>query len=140
LMLSLAEHPRVWLYSLQVGTGTADIERLGAKDLVCDLGPQLKERGLTVAATAIMQMDLVVTCCTSIAHLCGALGVNAWVGLCKNPYWVWMHDRTDSPWYPSLRLFRQNKTDDWKSVIGQIRDELIDLVDARRTLMEATYG
>lgn len=137
LMLSLAEHPRVWLYSLQVGTGTADIERLGAKDLVCDLGPQLKERGLTVAATAIMQMDLVVTCCTSIAHLCGALGVKAWVGLCKNPYWVWMHDRTDSPWYPSLRLFRQNKTDDWKSVTQQIRDELIDLVDARSQRLEA---
>ena len=133
LMLKLAEHPNVWLYGLQVGSGQADIERLGARDLICDLGPQLKERGLTVAATAIMQMDLVVTCCTSIAHLCGALGVQAWVVLCKNPYWIWMHNRSDSPWYPSLRLFRQHKTDDWTGVMSEVRDELIDTVDARRS-------
>jgi hypothetical protein len=141
LMLTLAEHPHVWLYGLQVGTGQADIERLGAKDLICDLGPQLKQRGITVAATAIMQMDLVITCCTSIAHLCGALGVKAWVVLCENPYWIWMHNRSDSPWYPSLRLFRQHKTDDWRGVMQQVRDELIDLVDARRSpSMEVTNG
>ena len=140
LMLTLAEHPNVWLYSLQVGPGQADIERLGAKDLVCDLGPQLKQRGLTVAATAILQMDLVITCCTSIAHLAGALGKQAWVVLCENPYWVWMHDRPDSPWYPSLRLFRQHKTDDWRNVMQQVRDELIDLVDARRITPEVSNG
>jgi Tfp pilus assembly protein PilF len=132
LMLQLAEHPNVWLYSLQVGPGQADIARLGARDIVCDLGPQLKERGLTVAATAILQMDLVITCCTSIAHLCGSLGKEAWVVLCKNPYWVWMHERLDSPWYPSLRLFRQTKTDDWKSVMQQVKDELFERLDARR--------
>jgi hypothetical protein len=133
LMLTLAEHPHVWLYSLQAGPAQADIARLGAKDIVCDLGTQMKERGLTVAATALLQMDLVITCCTSIAHLCGALGVRTWVVLCKNPYWVWMRDRPDSPWYPSLRLFRQDKTDDWRGVMQQVRDELIDLVDARHT-------
>jgi hypothetical protein len=132
LMLTLAEHPNVWIYSLQAGPAQADIERLGAKDIVCDLGTQMKERGLTVAATALLQMDLVITCCTSIAHLCGALGVMAWVVLCKNPYWVWMRDRPDSPWYPSLRLFRQDRTDDWRGVMQKVRDELIDLVDARR--------
>jgi len=141
LMLTLAEHPNVWLYSLQVGPTQADIARLGAKDLICDLGPQLKERGLTVAATAILQMDLVITCCTSIAHLCGALGVEAWVVLCKNPYWVWMHERPDSPWYPSLRLFRQTTTGDWRSVMQRVRDELIDKVDTRRTqMLEASDG
>ena len=141
LMLTLAEHPNVWLYSLQAGPGRADIERLGAKDIVCDLGPQLKERGITVAATALLQMDLVITCCTSIAHLCGALGLPAWVVLCKNPYWVWMYERTDSPWYPSLRLFRQEKTDDWKGVMQQVRDELIDVVDAHRVVsMEVNNG
>jgi hypothetical protein len=44
-----------------------------------------------------------------------------------------MRDRPDSPWYPSLRLFRQDKTDDWRGVMQKVRDELIDLVDARRT-------
>jgi hypothetical protein len=134
LLLTLAEHPNVWLYSLQAGPGQADIARLGADDIICDLGPQLKDRGLTVAATALMQMDLVVTCCTSIAHLAGALGINAWVLLCKSPYWVWLRDRSDSPWYPSLRLFRQTTTDDWNGVVGTARDELIDIVDARRNL------
>jgi tetratricopeptide (TPR) repeat protein len=132
LMLTLAEHPNVWLYSLQVGPGQDDINRLGAKDLVCDLGTQCRDRGLTVACTAILQMDLVITCCTSIAHMCGALGVKSWVVLCKNPYWVWMQERLDSPWYPSLRLFRQEQTDDWKSVMQHVRDELFEMVDARR--------
>jgi hypothetical protein len=132
LLLTLAEHPNVWLYSLQVGPGQADIERLHAQELICDLGPQLKDRGLAVAATAMMQMDLIITCCTSIAHLAGALGLQAWVLLCKSPYWIWMHDRLDSPWWPSLRLFRQSKTDDWRELVGRVRDELIDLVDARR--------
>jgi len=140
LMLPLAEHPRVWLYSLQVGHGQADIERLGARDLVCDLGTQLGNRGILVTTTAILQMDLVITSCTLMAHLCGALGVPAWVVLCKNPYWVWMHDRADSPWYPSLRLFRQSKTGDWGGVMQQVRDELIDLVDARRSKSEVSYG
>jgi tetratricopeptide (TPR) repeat protein len=133
LMLSLADHPHVWLYSLQA-QGSAELERLGATDIVCDLGPQLKARGLTVAATAILQMDLVVTACTSIAHLCGALGVEAWVALCEYPYWVWGRDHDRSAWYPSLRLYRQNRIDDWEVVVGRVRDDLIDRVDARRKL------
>jgi hypothetical protein len=130
LMLSLADHPHVWLYSLQA-QGSTDLQRLGANDIVFDLGPQLKSRGLTVAATAILQMDLVITCCTSIAHLAGSLGVEAWVVLCETPYWVWGRDRCDSAWYPSLRLYRQSRTDDWKEVMGRVRDDLIDRVDAR---------
>jgi hypothetical protein len=131
LMLTLAEHPNVWLYSLQAGPPQADLERLCAQDLVCDLGPQLQERGLTVAATAILQMDLVITCCTSMAHLAGALGHEAWVVLTENAYWLWQRERTDSPWYPSLTLYRQRKTDDWKEVISRVRDDLIDRVDER---------
>jgi hypothetical protein len=131
LLLSLAAHPNVWLYSLQAGPGREELHRLGAEDLVFDLGGQMKERGLTVAATAVLQMDLVITCCTSIAHMAGALGVPTWVMLCRSPYWVWMHERGDSPWYPSVKLYRQSRQDDWKSVVQRVRDDLIDLVDAR---------
>ena len=130
LLLKLAEHPNVWLYSLQTGEARQEITKLGAGDILCDLGGQLKERGLTVAATALLQMDLVITCCTSLAHLAGALGIPAWVVLCKTPYWVWMHERPDSPWYPSLRLYRQPETNDWKSVMQRVRDDVIDHVDA----------
>src|SRR5438270_12370617 len=57
---------------------------------------------------AVMKgLDLVVSCDTAIAHLAGALGVPAWVALKSAPCWRWMSDRDDSPWYPSLRLFRQ---------------------------------
>ena len=132
LLLPLAEHPNVWLYGLQAFHGRDEIERLGASDLICDLGGQLEKRGLTRAATALLQMDLVVTCCTSIAHLCGALGVEAWVLICKNPYWVWMRDRTDSPWYPSVKLYRQTEVDNWKDVTSKVRDDLIDRVDGLR--------
>jgi hypothetical protein len=131
LMLSLADHPHVWLYSLQA-QGTAELDRLGAHDIVYDLGPQLKARGLTVAATALLQMDLVITSCTMIAHLCGALGIAAWVVLCEYPYWVWGRERP-SPWYPSLKLYRQIKTDDWKEVMGRVRDDLIDRVDGLKS-------
>jgi hypothetical protein len=78
-------------------------------------------------------MDLVVTCCTSMAHLCGALGVPAWVVLCKNPYWVWMHDRIVSPWYPSLKLYRQAEPDNWKDVMRTVRDDLVDRVDGLKS-------
>jgi hypothetical protein len=121
------------LYSLQA-QGSAELERLGATDIVCDLGLQLKARGLTVAATAILQMDLVVTSCTSIAHLCGALGVEAWVVLCNYPYWVWGRDQNESAWYPSLKLYRQSRVDDWKEIMSRVRDDLIDRVDARKSL------
>lgn len=132
LILDLAAHPNVWLYSLQAGAGRRDIERFGASGLVCDLGVNLEKQGLPTAATAILQMDLLITCCTSMAHLAGALGVEAWVVLCKTPYWVWMHEREDSPWYPSLRLFRQDQTNNWTSVMGRVRDELFDRLDRRR--------
>lgn len=131
LLLELAGHPNVWLYSLQIGEARNELTKLGAGDIVCDLGGQLKERGLTIAATAMMQMDLVITCCTSLAHLAGALGIPAWVVLCKSPYWVWMHDRTDSPWYPSLKLYRQTETNDWRPIMQRVRDDVIDLVDTR---------
>jgi tetratricopeptide (TPR) repeat protein len=132
LMLSLADHPHVWLYSLQA-QGTTDLDRLGAHDIVYDLGPQLKARGLTVAATALLQMDLVITSCTMIAHLCGALGIKAWVVLCEYPYWVWGRKESRAPWYPSLKLYRQLRTDDWKEVMGRVRDDLIDRVDGLKS-------
>ncbi len=140
LMLPLAEHPNVWLYGLQAFHGRDEIQKLGASDLICDLGGQLEKRGLTVAATALLQMDLVITCCTSIAHLCGALGVPAWVILCKNPYWVWMRERSDSPWYPSLKLYRQTEVDNWKTIMRTVRDDLIDLVDGLKQQEGVSHG
>jgi hypothetical protein len=69
-------------------------------------------------------MDLVITIDNSTAHLAGALGVPSWVLLPFAPDWRWLLERNDSPWYPSIRLFRQTKIDDWDSVARQVAEAL----------------
>jgi hypothetical protein len=66
----------------------------------------------------------VLTSDTAIAHLAGALGVPVWVALSFVPDWRWQLERSDSPWYPSMRLFRQNKSGDWAGVFARMTDEL----------------
>jgi hypothetical protein len=121
-LLPLAENPKVWLYSLQLN-GTGDIALLGAQDLICDLSPELERGGLPAAGSAMLQMDVVITCCTSIAHLAGSIGVPCNVLLGHSPYWVW--GRTDTtPWYESVVLFRRGKGQGWGQLIKEICCEL----------------
>lgn len=124
-LLSLAEDPRVTLYSLQVGS--KDILKAGANQLVCDLTTDIDGK-LSRTAAVMLHLDLVVTVCTSVAHLAGALGVPTWVMLCHSPYWVWLRKRSDSVWYPSARLFRQPRPGDWKTVVEDVRAALEPLL------------
>jgi ADP-heptose:LPS heptosyltransferase len=71
-------------------------------------------------AAQIASMELVITIDNSTAHLAGALGIPTWVLLPFAPDWRWMLHRDDSPWYPTMRLFRQPKPDDWQSVVRSI--------------------
>jgi hypothetical protein len=71
-------------------------------------------------AALMMNLDLVITCDTSVAHLAGALGVPVWVALPFIPDWRWLLNRSDSPWYPTMRLFRQERPGDWAGVFRQI--------------------
>ena len=73
-----------------------------------------------------MCCDLVVTSDTAVAHLAGALGVKTWVAVKHVPDWRWFLDRSDSPWYPSVRLFRQHRHGDWKGVFRDISVALQD--------------
>jgi hypothetical protein len=75
-------------------------------------------------AAQVAAMDLVITIDNSAAHLAGALGVPTWVLLPFAPDWRWLLDRDDSPWYPSIRLFRQTQIGDWESVVREVRDAL----------------
>jgi ADP-heptose:LPS heptosyltransferase len=75
-------------------------------------------------AALIAQLDLVVTVDTAVAHLAGALARPTWVLLPKVADWRWMLERPDSPWYPTMRLFRQAVAGEWASVVQQIKDEL----------------
>ena len=86
-----------------------------------------------VATAALLScLDLVITVDTSVAHLAGALGCPTWILLPYTPDSRWLLDRDDSPWYPSVRLFRQTETRDYASVLDRVRTELLRLVDARR--------
>jgi tetratricopeptide (TPR) repeat protein len=117
----LVEIAGVGFVSLQVGPHAADLARLPAGS-VADLSPQLTDFAETAAAIA--NLDLVITVDTVVAHLAGAIGKPAWVMLPFSPDWRWMLERDDSPWYPTLRLFRQPKLGDWDSVIARVAADL----------------
>ena len=79
-------------------------------------------------ARALMALDLLITVDTATAHLAGALGRPVWVLLPLVADWRWLRDRDDSPWYPSMRLFRQNKSGDWKPVFMAVRTVLREIL------------
>jgi ADP-heptose:LPS heptosyltransferase len=83
-------------------------------------------------AALVRCLDLVVTVDTSVAHLAAALGRPTWILLPYTPDYRWLLDREDSPWYPTVRLFRQDNTRDYGGVIGRVRNELIALIASER--------
>ena len=109
-------------YSLQKGARSQDLAKLPPEITVFDLAPQLTDYKAT--ATLILQLDLVISIDTSVAHLTGALGKPIWTVLCYAPDWRWMLDRSDNPWYPTMRLFRQLKPKDWSGVFKNLARSL----------------
>lgn len=87
-------------------------------------GQELKSFSDTAALVA--QIDLVISVDTSVAHLAGALAKPVWIMLPLTPDWRWLLNRTDSPWYPTARLFRQKRRGDWADVVKAVRDALAD--------------
>ena len=75
-------------------------------------------------AALVAGLDLVITVDTMIAHLAGALARPVWTMLCFASDWRWMLERDDSPWYPTMRLFRQSARGDWAGVVQRVREEL----------------
>ena len=106
-------------FSLQVGEHHRDIKQCGYSRIIKDLGKQFTNFHHT--ASVILQLDLVISVDTAVAHLAGALGKPVWTLLPFIPDWRWMLNRSDSPWYPSMTLFRQRKRGDWHSVFQEIR-------------------
>jgi hypothetical protein len=128
----LSKIPKIRLISLQKHVGLdqladlpegAKIETLGDD---FDSGPD----AFVDTAAVMNNLDLIITGDTSIAHLAGALGRPTWLALKQVPDWRWMLDREDSPWYPTLRLFRQPQRDDWGCVFSKIEKSLHELLNA----------
>jgi tetratricopeptide (TPR) repeat protein len=117
-LAAVAAVPDVQLMSLQRGFGEDDVAEFAAVWPVHDPRGRLDEKAapfLEIAAI-IANLDLVIACDSAIAHLAGALGTPVWIALPYCPDWRWFLERTDSPWYPTARLFRQANLDDWDSV------------------------
>ena len=127
---SIARIPGVRLFSLHKGVGASQLERLPEGMQVETFAGRLDAgRDAFVDTAAVMKLcDLVITSDTATAHLAGALGVPAWVVLKHVPEWRWMLERSDSPWYPSLRLFRQSTPGDWRGVFAELEKALRTLL------------
>ncbi|MEO8203955.1 MAG: tetratricopeptide repeat protein [Betaproteobacteria bacterium] len=113
-------------FSLQKELDPGDREVLASRGDITHYGA-----GFADTAALIELMDGVISVDTSIAHLAGAMGAKVWVLLAFNPDWRWLLQRTDSPWYPTARLFRQSQPGNWAPVLGQVREELAGIGLAR---------
>ena len=112
----------VAFYSLQKGPRSPELAQFSQRSQIQDLSAELEDFADTAAA--IEQLDLVISVDTSVAHLAGALGKPVWVLLSHNADWRWMLDRNDTPWYHTLRLFRQSQRGDWAGVFARVAQEL----------------
>lgn len=115
--------PGITFYSLQKGSQEKEISELSSRrDNVIDLGNKVEDFADTAAI--LSQLDLFISTDTSVPHLAGAMGVRTWLLAAFIPDWRWLLDRSDCPWYPSMKLFRQPEPDDWKTPVTQIYEEL----------------
>src|SRR5206468_4828966 len=118
----------VHFFSLQQGDPAGDplLQRLDIQPLSAHTAD------IRMAAAAMCEMDLVITIDSMPAHLAGTLGRPTWVLLKHEADWRWMEQRDDTPWYPTMRLFRQPRPDDWNAVAQQVAACLRPLAHAHR--------
>jgi tetratricopeptide (TPR) repeat protein len=131
----LAAVPGVCLVALQRGQGLEQITQGGEHPRVVDLPGRSEDRaeGWLDTAALIQALDLVISVDTAVVHLAGALGAPVWIALPFQPDWRWLLNREDSPWYPTMRLFRQRKPGDWADVFQRIDEALHQLVATQKT-------
>jgi hypothetical protein len=116
----------VRLISLQKGAGCQQLSDVAGRFTVTDLG-DAERRTLMDTAAVIANLDLVITCDSVVAHLAGALGAPVWLALPRGADWRWLVEGEDSPWYPTMRLFRQQAVGDWEEVFRRMAAALEQL-------------
>jgi hypothetical protein len=116
----LAAVPGVRLFSLQKGPASRHLTDVAGHWPVTDLSGRLDD--FMDTAAVMVNLDLIVTSDTSVPHVAGALGVPVWILLPKAHCWRWLVNREDTPWYPTMRLFRQERPGDWGPVFQRIAE------------------
>jgi len=124
--------PGVRFYSLQKEIREADLAHVPPNEVMAPLGPELLD--LTDAAAVIDRLDLVIAVDTALAHIAGALGKPVWLLLPELPDFRWMLDREDTPWYPTMHLFRDDGTG-WAPVVARVADRLARIAAGERSLL-----
>jgi len=124
LLAPLLDVEGVSFFSLQVGAGAPHPNNAWAARLA-DLAPTLTDFGRTAAA--VQALDLIISVDTAVAHVAGALGKPVWILIAEGNDWRWLHEREDSPWYPSVRLFRQRRGRRWGPTINAMTRALQEL-------------
>ena len=132
----LADAGPATFVSLQKPMPARDLDAIPLFPGMSDLSADLTDFGETAAL--MENLDLVITVDTAIGHLAGALGKRAWILIPKAADWRWMLDREDSPWYPSVRLFRQQKPGDWTGPLDRLRSAL--RLELAGSLVEGVAG
>ncbi|HWY86690.1 MAG TPA: glycosyltransferase family 9 protein, partial [Gemmataceae bacterium] len=122
---AMAAIANVLYVSLQVGAPAAQLAAPPAGMKIVDVGTQLTDFADTAAVIA--NLDLVITVDTAVAHMAGAMGKPVWTLLSKVADWRWLLDREDSPWYPTMRLFRQKTRGDWAELMGRVAAALAEI-------------
>lgn len=115
--------PQVHFYSLQKGPAAKYAKDAGPNAGLLDLEPFLLD--FTDTAAVITNLDLVITVDTAVGHLAGAMGKPVWILLAHAPDWRWLKERSDSPWYPTARLFRQGSPGSWADVLDRVKSALL---------------
>lgn len=132
LFSGIAALPDTRLISLQKGEGEGQLASLPAGMKVEALGDFDAEGAAFLDTAAVMaECDLVITCDTAVAHLAGAMGVPAWVMLKRVPDWRWLLDRDECPWYPTMRLYRQDRPGDWSAAFAKAERDLAGILAFR---------
>ena len=127
LIAGLVDLTQIDFFNLQAGPERFDLEQFHAHL------PGLYRDNHTALSTAkiIQSLDLVITVDTMMAHLAGSMAVPVWTLLPFACDWRWLLERTDSPWYPTMRLFRQRTPDSWREVVQQVKERLLELTGSR---------
>jgi hypothetical protein len=122
--LPVLQTPGIAFYGLQKGERARDLADLPTELQVQDLDPKLGDFG--DLAVIVEQLDLVISVDTSVAHVAGALGKPVWTLLSEVVDWRWGLEGETTPWYPTMRLFRQTALDDWLGVMERVAQALKD--------------